>query len=358
MASKRKLSLANGVASSDPVESSSSPVESNDLVSAAEALTSLQSVSPVSASEETHPLVSKVNKLSGHPIVTNAVKYYESTKRNYAPFNYAADIVEKAAIPVVNRIGVNLNTRHQQRLAGEDISVKKRRVAENAASDSNQQDIQSETKKRLQFCLHILRLANDNITGQVNSLHAIVDEHQQEQKMKEEKIKETQEAAEANKFVKEATPEQVTETAKTEIAVTVKKIIHLISNFKPSSLSLDNSDIKSSIRDIILNLPSQINGTDNDKVFVFAKESLDMISKLTNVFNDQLNLAETWIGGEEDQEHDHDLTAVNSNVGDEITSHGSTETLSNESIDSKNKSIAKKPINEKHDRITIDMLTK
>jgi bZIP factor len=356
MASKRKLSLANGAGSFDSVESSSSPAEANDLVSAAEALTSLQSVSPIPASEETHPLVSKVNQLTGHPIVTNAVKYYESTKRNYAPFNYAADIVEKAALPVVNRIGVNLNNRHQQRLAEEDISVKKRRVVENSTSGSNQQDIQSETKKRLQFCLHILRLANDNINCQVNSLHAIVDEHQQEQKMKEEKTKESEEAAAENKFVKEATPEQVTETAKTEIAVTVKKIIHLISNFKPSSLSLDNSDIKSSIRDIILNLPSQINGSDNDKVFIFAKESLDMISKLTNVFSDQLNLAETWIGSEEN--HDNDLTAVNSSVGDEITSHGSTETLSDESIDSKAKSIPKEPIKEKHDRITIDMLTK
>ena len=52
-----------------------------------------------------------------HPIVMNAVKYYETSKRNYPSFNYAAGIVESAAIPVVNNIEAKLNTRHQTRQA-------------------------------------------------------------------------------------------------------------------------------------------------------------------------------------------------------------------------------------------------
>ena len=47
-----------------------------------------------------HPIVSTVSMVARHPIVMNAVKYYETSKRNYPSFNYAAGIVESAAIPL------------------------------------------------------------------------------------------------------------------------------------------------------------------------------------------------------------------------------------------------------------------
>ena len=61
----------------------------------------------------------------------------------------------------------------------------------------------------------------------------------------------------------------------------------------------------------------------NDRVFLFAKESLDMIAKLTTVFNEQLAKAESWVGGEaaesevaveeQEKEEDPDISRFNSN---------------------------------------------
>lgn len=290
--------------------------ESEDLVSAAEALTQLthtpgsdnmsigssstltpEPVLPSYESTEEHPLVTRVNQVTRHPLVTNAVKYYESSKRNYAPFNYAAEIVEKAALPVVNKIEVNLNSRHQASLRG---GPNKRRLLES-------REEKLETTQRLHFCLHILKLANDNINSKVNFLQQKVVER--ERTIKEEREK------------KRPIDDPQTQQTKTEIVTTVRKIIHLILNFKPSSLSstaepeVDTSPesdiaLKTAIRDIILKLPSTIqqsaitNSTSaqqqaNDRIFVFAKESLEMITKLTNVFSEQLERAENWIGGDE-----------------------------------------------------------
>ncbi|KAK6458071.1 uncharacterized protein RJT20DRAFT_125986 [Scheffersomyces xylosifermentans] len=318
-----------------------------DLVSAAEALTQLtRSATPptlssansplpedvtMSSESEQHPLITKVTQ---HPLVTNAVKYYESSKRNYASFNYAAEIVEKAAIPVVKHVEGNLNSMHQARqkkiasgsstpslsavsshtgLNSENGKKKRRRVS-NASGDPNT-NVTIETKKRIQFCLHILRLANDNITSKVQFLQQKVQDREKSLQEEREKLQQ-QQSQQADPAVQAEAAQQT----KTEIVTTVKKIIHLISNFRPSSLSTEgltptpthseDNDLKNSIRDIILTLPNaiqQIGVTNtttgqqgNDRVVLFAKESLDMISKLTKVFNDQLIKAESWVGGEEE----------------------------------------------------------
>ena len=55
---------------------------------------------PIHPQHQRHPIVSTVSMVARHPIVMNAVKYYETSKRNYPSFNYAAGIVESAAIPL------------------------------------------------------------------------------------------------------------------------------------------------------------------------------------------------------------------------------------------------------------------
>lgn len=382
-AAKRKLSLPEDLPAHNTSRSRASSTASfeasppppynhqndQDLVSAAEVLTQLtknptpspgsealsvgrpllaQSVEvPDAAPEGEHPLVTRVAQVSKHPIVTNAYKYYESLKRSYAPFNYAAEIVEKAAIPVVNKIELNLNSRHRARqLKEEDKLNKKRRLDRTRSSGSvhshrDSETVSLETKKRLQFCLHILKLANEHINTKVVFL-------QQKMEGKEKEIKEREESrpaagdpeASTNAVADPEAPKdaiadpEATQKTKTEIISTVKKIIHVISNFKPSSLSADynedaetessekksdaavegkiaqeNMQLKSTIRDIILNLPNSIQQTSaaaapncksNDRIFVFAKESLDMIGRLTYVFNEQLEKAEQWVAGEED----------------------------------------------------------
>lgn len=264
--------------------------------------------------------------------MTNAVRYYETSKRNYATFNYAAAFVEKAAIPVISKIEVNLNNIHQAR---QEKAKKKRRL--------DKQNDKTETKKRLKFCLHILKLANDNISAKVSELQLRISETKNEKERSEtpdvgastasesdmtsramsllEKSLATVPEEKHEEFaeneltrVSSTVPEEETNT---EIVKTVKKIIHIISNFRPSSLSAtaeessDSQDgprdedvkLRSTIRNIILNLPTQIQKSKStatpcqDRVMEFARESLDMISLLTTVFNEQLEKAETWVDG-------------------------------------------------------------
>lgn len=346
--SSSSTSLPPGQQLPIPISNGSpSPQITEDLV-AAEALTRLNGTPPpqgngiatpmsnLSIEERQHPLINKVNQVSRHPIVRDAFKYYETSKRNYPHFNYAAGIVEGVALPVVNRIELNLNNRHRQRQY-----KKKRRM--------KSKNDKTETKKRLQFCLHLLRLANDQITNHVNFLQTKIAEREvrPESSANNNDIvenndnnfnekndddlnneKDEQINVDANSVGLTPTtsisgdssaasastnpPVEVAQQTKTEIITTVKKIIHVISNFKTSSLTNDsintatNNELKSTIRDIILKLPSQIQQTTlqnnnsaqqaNDKILLFAKDSLDMIGRLTNVFNDQLQKAEDWIG--------------------------------------------------------------
>ncbi|KAK6465054.1 hypothetical protein DFJ63DRAFT_5860 [Scheffersomyces coipomensis] len=343
-----------------------------DLVSAAEALTQLnRSVTPPNSDPTTsptpqHPLVTKVNQVSKHPIVTHAVKYYEHTKRNYASFGYAAEIVEKTAIPVVSKIEDNLNSRHQRSLKKAAAAVhsnsssttslasltsinseaqntkKRRRFSGNA--NTNPLSVSLETKNRIQFCLHILRLANESINSKVNFLQQKVSER--EEYVKSEREKEYQQQQSPILQPTELVNSEAIQT-KTEIVTTVKKIIRLISNFKPSSLNpealsptpsnaSEDNELKTTIRDIILNLPnafqqSTITSSEsakqaNDRIILFAKESLDMIGKLTNVLNDQLVKAEEWVAGAEEIHSQAQGQAVTQTQSEpEIDSSGSFE---------------------------------
>lgn len=396
------------------------PTAHDDLFSAAEALTQLNhsvtpppvmssSSSPLSDHKQAevpprknhkHPLVHRVSQVSKHPIVTNAVKYYESSKRHYARFNYAAEIVEKAAIPVVNKIEVNLNSRHQARKLRREAAAA---AATKAGTDTDpsrkkkrklhdDDHVSIETKRRLQFCLHVLRLANDHINNRVSDLQQKVAVRErtikEERDLKEKDLQEERDlkehiSIEKNSNVerdsniekdsndtndlKSQIPPEAQET-KIEIVSTVKKIIHLISNFKPSSLSTNNcplsemstsedlavrannNELKSTIRDIILTLPSTIQQSAitsttsalqaNDKIFVFAKESLEMISKLTNVFNNQLIMAEEWVGGEnEEDEMDEEATEA-----DESNIPVPTPSDSNESLVSTTEEVYEKKV--------------
>lgn len=328
-----------------------------DLMSAAEVLTRLTKsespydfsehastvASPISTSslhelqQQQHPIVQLVSAVSKLPLVSNAVRYYELSKRNYATFNYAAEFVEKAAMPVFNKIEINLNSIHQARL--EEARLKKKRRVEQGPKDKK------EIKKRLKFCLHILKLANDNISSKVAELQNRIKEKEADKnRLKEEDNGGVVEAEVANGPGSEAhvvandsanvvvatnvsprtvpAETELPKEAQTEIVATVKKIIHVISNFKPSSLdALEKSaeaaqkeaedvELKSTIRKIIFDLPTHIQHSavstaegGNDRIVVFAKESLDMIGKLVSVFNEQLEKAEKWVEGEEKKEN-------------------------------------------------------
>ncbi|KAF8005528.1 hypothetical protein HF325_000985 [Metschnikowia pulcherrima] len=221
-----------------------------------------------------HPIVQRVNTISRLPLVTNAVKYYETSKRNYASFNYAAGIVEKAAMPVFNKIEDNLNSKHQAKLE-ERARLKKRRV------QKRRQD-KHEIKKRIKFCLHILKLANENISAKVNDLQV--------------KIKETDNSLAK---VKKESPGDRNELAENTTRPSSLNVSE--EEIGPLELHGDDAKLKKTIRKIILSLPRQVSQTvpgaqkAPHQAICFARESLDMIGRLTNVFNEQLEKAEHWV---------------------------------------------------------------
>lgn len=323
---------------------SASPT-SNDFSSNASTLGSpVSSPSPQDLRQQQHPIVQGVSAVSKHPIVTNAVRYYETSKRNYATFNYAAGIVEKAAMPVFNKIEVNLNNIHQARLE-QRRHKKKRKMT--LPKDK------VEIKKRLKFCLHILKLANDNISSNVVELQLKInnrdlgtteknqlqlatpriEDKQQETCTSGQETLNTDVSAPMNVIFQLHEQTGVRKEAlktKTEIITTVKKIIHVISNFRPSSLSpltkcgdessnkdIEDAKLKVTIREIILNLLHQVqHGAQtlqtNEKIVFFANESLEMINKLTSVFNEQLERAESWVDGEASESNSRKLPSSES----------------------------------------------
>ena len=54
----------------------------------------------------------------------------------------------------------------------------------------------------------------------------------------------------------------------------------------------------------------------NDRIFSFAKESLEMITKLTNVFSEQLAHVETWVNGEVPEDPKEEVITPNEKEND------------------------------------------
>ncbi|KAM9916720.1 hypothetical protein OXX80_013512, partial [Metschnikowia pulcherrima] len=148
-------------------------------------------------------------------------------------------------MPVFNKIEDNLNSKHQAKLE-ERARSKKRRV------QKRRQD-KHEIKKRIKFCLHILKLANENISAKVNDLQVKIKETDNSlAKVKKESPGDRNELARTLQVVEthptESTctssdvPERALQT-NNEIVATVKKIVHVISNFRPSSLNVSEEEI-------------------------------------------------------------------------------------------------------------------
>ena len=77
------------------------------------------------------------------------------------------------------------------------------------------------------------------------------------------------------------------------------------------SQSNQDFELKNAIRDIIMSLPQSLqqqqqlgspSNSQDDVIFKFAKESLVMISKLTQIFTEKLDQVEHWVNGDEEQE--------------------------------------------------------
>lgn len=198
-----------------------------------------------------------------------------------------------------------------------------------------------ESKKRLITCLHLLKLANNQLSEKVAYLQDVVEKEQEELlnpgstavKTEEHNTEEDQEFYDAAESVDERSGE-----LGLEIVGTVKKVYSLISKYTGTSLP---EPARSQVRESLLNLPSNWNtsihngitynghapstGTSNSvsntntssdttlstmspqsypsiipvssngKYLILAKESLNMVQSVIDVVDSTLGRAEEWV---------------------------------------------------------------
>lgn len=170
-----------------------------------------------------------------------------------------------------------------------------------------QLDMSIESKKRLVTCLHLLKLANNQLSNRVGFLQDLV---LKEQKLRKGRIRDRQAESDDEEEYYDASDniDELSNVVKMEIVGTVKKVYSLISKFTGSSLP---EPARTQVRESLLKLPMNWTSTmnsenlarytsskgvsPNGKVLILAKESLGMVHNVMNVVDNTLGKAEEWV---------------------------------------------------------------
>ncbi|SCU94959.1 LADA_0G12530g1_1 [Lachancea dasiensis] len=329
---------------------------------------------------------SLLNKVRSNSLIHNAVKVYEQSKNQYPSFRKGAEMVErKALIPMVKRLeerrvkkrrlveskqaleeGGNdhgevqdtetelendnddeFDIDYQNGSSGSRRTSKKQKISDAIAkSKSNlkgyQLNMSIESKKRLVTCLHLLKLANYQLSNRVSFLQDLI---HKEQRLRRGRIRENpnktqrsvgrspngnekpsgsedddiesdgdQGRVEENDDDEEEfydasdNLDEQSNVVKMEIVGTVKKIYFLISKFTGNSLP---EPARSQVRETLLKLPSNwitsMNSeklaiytnskslSPNGKILILAQESLGMVHNVMDVVDNTLGKAEEWV---------------------------------------------------------------
>ncbi|CAR22610.1 transcriptional regulator OPI1 [Lachancea thermotolerans CBS 6340] len=303
-----------------------------------------------------------LDKVRSNTLINNAVRVYEQSKNQYPKFRKGAEIVErKALIPMVKRLEETSNKwknrskrSHEEEEDEEEGSqsdedyceqdeydeesdnfmdratavndevllvderlcrkrTSKRQKISNAIAKSKvnlkgyQLDMSIESKKRLVTCLHLLKLANYQLSNRVGFLQNLVFKEQQ---LRRGRLRghdidsdEEEEFYDASDSIDEQS-----NVVKMEIVRTVKKVYTLISKFTGNSLP---EPARTQVRESLLKLPMNWTSTmnsenlarytnskgvsPNGKVLILAKESLGMVHNVMNVVDSTLGKAEEWV---------------------------------------------------------------
>ncbi|SCU97437.1 LAMI_0F10088g1_1 [Lachancea mirantina] len=280
-----------------------------------------------------------LDKVRSNSIINNAVRVYEQSKSQYPSFRKGAEIMErKALFPMVRRIEKTSNKWKSREKHGRDdeicsgseketededdgstilddrtygVRVSKRQKISRAIAKSKDSfkeyklNMSIESKKRLITCLHLLKLANTQLSNRVNSLQDLVVKEQRLLRHKsanpEDEESDDEEYYDASDNLNEQS-----KVIKTEVVGTVKKVYSLVSKFAGNSLP---EPARTQVRESLLKLP--LNWTDymneenlakfdpdltaNGKVLILAKESLEMVHSVMSVVDNTLGKAEEWV---------------------------------------------------------------
>ncbi|CAR30932.1 ZYRO0E05918p [Zygosaccharomyces rouxii] len=177
------------------------------------------------------------------------------------------------------------------------------------------------SKKRLIACLHLLKLANKQLTQKVaylqeqveseKSNEVSVDDGLGERAQEEEEDDDDDDDDEEYFDASESIDDDKSTVIKMEVVGTVKKVYSLISKFAGNSLP---EPARTQVRQTLLNLPtnwslSANNSssssrraksqrkplTTNGKVLILAEESLSVVRNVMNVVDSSLGKAEEWV---------------------------------------------------------------
>lgn len=222
-----------------------------------------------------------------------------------------------------------------QRNPGNSGSVSKRQKITKAIAKSKgnlkeyQLNMSIESKKRLIACLHLLKLANKQLTTRVSLLQTQVESEKKDRKhlkrIKSQHVPDNlpnnpteseQEEEDANEdsddefFDASDSVDDQSKVIKMEVVGTVKKVYSLISKFAGNSLP---EPARSQVRETLLNLPTNWTIsvhkssmsprarrhsrrlTANGKVLILAEESLNVVRNVMDVVDCTLGRAEEWV---------------------------------------------------------------
>lgn len=242
-------------------------MDSDDLL-AAHALEALRHASPSdgvpSSSEEGSSAATSsasndtfLEKVSSHPIVSSAVKVYNSSK-SYSPrFKYSAEKLEAVIIPRVTKrkavqsgysqedgtpLAVASATGNSSSSSTTNIQPKKRprwrRVLTTATSLAA---LSVESRQRLRYCLRFLKLANAHLANKLTTLQEVVDQKRL--------LKHQRRAAAGDCNIPSIG------SLKSEIILTIRKAVTVVSTFAGNSLP---EPARTHVRTSILSLPAKL----------------------------------------------------------------------------------------------------
>ncbi|ODV90130.1 hypothetical protein CANCADRAFT_31182 [Tortispora caseinolytica NRRL Y-17796] len=305
------------------VETDSNASYDEEMRMAAQVLGKLQnggSKSPPSFDQD-QPSVSDTNspdirsKIGSIPLVSTAVKAYESSKERVPGFRYGAELVEYVTRPMVAPIECFAN----RQLGRLETSIDSSQAAIHnvwANASGISVALSEESYRSLSYCVHVLRSANNRLLVLSKDLELQISNNSHNQNPSNPHAQaETQ------------TQNQLSlDAIRAEIISTIKHVFVTVSTYAGNALP---DSARESIRSLILSLPSrwassatasdstpstpilgqssngrtQENGnkiTDSqiigNRVLILSREALKTVNGLITVLDNILRSAEQWFG--------------------------------------------------------------
>ncbi|QLL34271.1 hypothetical protein HG536_0G01300 [Torulaspora globosa] len=273
---------------------------------------------------------SLLDRVRRNSVISNVVSLYEmkSKKRTASAVSNNTEDSAKSGSDDRSSDRDDCNAFVEDEQSRKESAVSKRQKITDVIAKSKgnlkeyQLNMSIESKKRLIACLHLLKLANKQLTDRVSVLQEQVERERKNKKTNKRMKCEIQEGdaeengdndddeSEDEYFDAAESVDEQSKVIKMEVVGTVKKVYSLISKFAGNSLP---EPARSQVRQTLLNLPtnwtisvnksslsrkahrSQKHLSANGKILILAEESLNVVRNVMQVVDCSLGRAEEWV---------------------------------------------------------------